>query len=655
MINRMFCRKEPPLGGDDLQIDAPKGRRDGATGQPAIPESRVIAIVCILLAAATLFAYWQVQSFTFILFDDPLYVTENKIVRDGVTARGVSWAFSSFSAANWHPLTWISHMVDVDLYRFNPAGHHWTSVIIHVINTILLFCVLQAMTRCVWPSAFVSALFGLHPLHVESVAWIAERKDVLSAFFWFAAMGAYLRYTKEPSLRRYGLVVVLFALGLLSKPMVVTLPLVLLLLDYWPLERHVATKTVLDPFWTARGRKTSPAFARLAAEKIPLLLLSAVSCVTALLAQKQGGAFVTFESLPIGLRLVNALDSYFRYLLKTLVPADLAFFYPMSREILVWQVAGLAVLFLLLMALVVVAAKRYPYLLVGWLWYLGTLVPVIGIVQVGMQSMADRYTYIPLTGIFIMAAWGMKSIAEAIPRSRAMLAAIAIALIPVLVMLTRNQALVWKDSVTLFTRALVVTEKNHIAHNNLAAIHLEAGRLDIAVPHLRKALEIYPLYAQAHGNMGAALFMQRKYDEAIRHVTTAMKIDPTNPNYQVQLAAILAASGRDEEANQLLVAILRQDPHRDDALLEMGMICLRAGRTGEALTHLAKAAWVNPAHIAIRYQYGIALAKAGRHAEAAVQFKAALMIRPDDAEIRTALEDALLRARVGREGESMKG
>jgi len=613
------------------------------TKQPAenrMEESRVVALICVLLAAATLFAYWEVQSFPFILFDDPLYILDNRVVKEGLTARGLSWAFTSFSAANWHPLTWISHMVDVEVFRFNPAGHHWTSVVIHAANGVLLFLVLRAMTQCTWPSAFVSALFALHPLHVESVAWVSERKDVFSAFFWFAAMGAYLRYVRKPGLARYGLVLLLFSLGLLSKPMVVTFPFFLMLLDYWPLNRYVHARTILDRYWPAQNPSTWQAFFRLAAEKFPLILLSVVSSVMTLLAQQGGGAVISIQALPISLRLASALDSCFGYLSKMIIPVNLAFFYPMGREILYWQIAMYAFLLIGITILVIAAMRRYPFLFVGWFWYVGTLVPVIGIVQVGTQAMADRYTYVPLIGIFIMAAWGMKSIAEKYSWAKSLFSTISIALIPVLIVMTGQQAMIWSSSETLFTHALVVTERNPVAHNNLAAVYLQSGRLQEAIPHIRRALEISPLDAQANGNMGAAFFMQQQYDDAERHLTRALEVEPSNISFKVHLATILANAGKEDQAKKLFEEIIQRDPQRDDAILELGLIYIRSGNNQEAVQHLSKAARINPEHPVIRYQYGIALTKTGRPADAIEHFQAALDMWPDHLEIRSALEEA---------------
>lgn len=605
-------------------------------------EGRVVTVICLFLAAATLYAYWDVQSFPFVLYDDPLYILDNRIIRQGLTAGGLASAFSSFTAANWHPLTLISHMADVQLFTLNAAGHHWTSVVIHTVNTVLLFLVLRAMTQCTWPSALVSVLFALHPLHVESVAWVSERKDVLSTFFWFAAMGAYMGYVRQPGPWRYGLVLLLFSLGLLSKPMLVTFPFVLLLLDYWPLDRYGNARTILDRYWPAQNPTALQAFFRLTAEKIPLILLSALSSVLTLLAQKGGGAFISVQALPIDLRLANALDSCFGYLSKMIIPVNMAFYYPMGREILFWQIAMYAILLVLITILVIAAMRRYPFLFVGWFWYLGTLVPVIGIVQVGTQAMADRYTYVPLTGIFIMAAWGMKSIAKKYSWTRFLFSAISIAAIPVLIFMTGQQALIWRDSETLFAHALAVTERNHVAHNNLAALYLEAGRLEEAIPHIRRALEISPFDAQANGNMGAAFTMQQNHEEAERYLRRALEVEPSNVSFQVHLATILAKVGKENQAKQILEGILQRDPQRDDALLELGLIYIRSGNHREALPYLSRAVRINPGHPAIRYQYGIALMKTDRADEAVEHFEAASVIWPNQADFKAALEEARL-------------
>jgi tetratricopeptide (TPR) repeat protein len=622
---------------DSLPIDV-----TGHSAERRITDRRIVAFICIFLAAATLYAYWHVQSFPFVLYDDPLYILDNKIVKQGLTAQGLVSAFSSFTAANWHPLTLISHMADVQLYGLNAAGHHWTSVVIHTVNTVLLFLVLRAMTLCTWPSALVAALFALHPLHVESVAWVAERKDVLSAFFWFAAMGAYLGYVRQLGPWRYGLVLLLFSLGLLSKPMLVTFPFFLMLLDYWPLNRYVHARTILDRYWPAQNPSAWQAFSRLAAEKIPLFLLSVISSILTLLAQKGGGAFISIQSLPIKLRLANALDSCFGYLSKMIIPVNMAFYYPMGREILFWQIAIYAILLVLITILVIAAMRRYPFLFVGWFWYVGTLVPVIGIVQVGTQAMADRYTYVPLIGIFIMAAWGMKSIADKYSWAKSLFSTISIALIPVLIVMTGQQAMIWRDSETLFTHALVVTERNPVAHNNLAAVYLESGRLQEAIPHIRRALEISPFDAQANGNMGAAFFMQQKYEDAERHLMRALEVEPSNVSFQVHLATILANVGKEDQAKQLFEGILQRYPERDDALLELSLIYSRSGNYQEALQYLSKAARINPGHPVIRYQYGRALMQTGRVAEAVEHLHAASVIWPNQAEFITALEEARL-------------
>ncbi|MGO9138555.1 MAG: glycosyltransferase family 39 protein, partial [Syntrophales bacterium] len=348
-------------------------------------------IICLFLCLVTLFAYVQVKDFSFITWDDGDYVTENPVVKEGLTWKGVNWAFVSLHSANWHPLTWLSHMLDSQLFQSQPSGHHLTNVVLHIANTILLFLFLGQVTGAVWPSALVAALFAIHPMHVESVAWVSERKDVLSTLFWFATMCAYARYAKRPSVARYGSVFILFALGLMAKPMLVTLPFVLLLLDYWPLNRlsdarpQGAVHSAPNPRWSGK------VLLRLLAEKIPLFVLTIISCMITVKAQHSSGAMKSLLNIPLIFRIENALVSYVRYVLKLFWPFPMAFFYTLA-EVPTWQFVGAAILLLISSALILYNARRRPYLAVGWFWYLGTLVPVIGVVQVGNQAMADRYT-----------------------------------------------------------------------------------------------------------------------------------------------------------------------------------------------------------------------------------------------------------------------
>jgi hypothetical protein len=437
-----------------------------------------------VLTLSTLAVYWQVQGHAFVTYDDYQYVVENPHVRHGLTLRGIAWAFTTGYASNWHPLTWLSHMLDCTLYGLNPMGHHVNSLLLHLANTLLLFWVLRRMTTALWRSAFVAALFALHPLHVESVAWVAERKDLLSTLFWMMTMGAYALYVERPGLGRYLFTLLLFALGLMAKPMLVTLPFVLLLLDYWPL-----------------GRRHHPPL-RLIREKLPFFALTAISSMITFSVQKSWGAVIF--TLPLKDRIANALVSYVTYIAKTIWPANLACFYPHPLDTLpLWQVGGSLLLLVSISVFVIRARQRCPYLPVGWFWYLGTLVPVIGLVQVGAQAMADRYTYVPLIGLFLITAW---TAAEVGSKGSALRMSLWVGmLIPFLAVGSWLQAQSWQTSVTLFEHTLTVTRNNLIAHNNLGN---------------------NPNHATSHNNLGSVFMQQGRLQEAIAHLSKAVQIDP---------------------------------------------------------------------------------------------------------------------------------
>ncbi len=381
------------------------------------PIMRREILICLFLVLATLTVYWQVGNYEFVNFDDDKYIIENFHVQKGLTRDSVIWAFTATHVSNWHPLTWLSHMLDFQLYGLNPSGHHLTNVFFHLVNTLLLFLVLKLMTGALWRSGLVAALFAVHPLHVESVVWVAERKDVLSTLFWMLTLWAYLGYTKRPGVKRYLVILLAFALGLMAKPMLVTLPFVLLLLDYWPLKRielgqsAIGLPAASQPS-TIANKPGAQAF-RLLLEKTPMFVLAAVSSVVTFIVQKSGGAVGALETYPFKIRMANALLSYVIYLKKMIWPQNLAVFYPHPGQSLpMWQAAGAGLLLVVVSIAVIRAGRRYPYLPVGWLWYVGTLVPVIGLVQVGDQAMADRYTYVSLIGLFIVVAWGVPDVAR---------------------------------------------------------------------------------------------------------------------------------------------------------------------------------------------------------------------------------------------------
>jgi hypothetical protein len=490
----------------------------------------------------------------FLTFDDDMYVTHNPMVRAGLTWPGVKWAFRAFHSSNWHPLTWLSHMLDVQIFGLWPGGHHLTNAVWHLANTILLFLFLARVTGGLWPSAVVAALFALHPLHVESVAWVAERKDVLSTFFWLLTLWAYAVYVAAPSVWRYLAVILAFVLGLMSKPMVVTLPFVLLLLDYWPLGRVPggpgpapgATDSVEPQPGAAKW-----AYWQLLKEKIPLLLLTGLSCLITMAAQKGSGAVMPMAIRPLGPRIANALVAYVQYLVKLFWPYPMIFFYPLA-PVPWWEaaVAGLALLVLTIFLLY--SSRRHPYLAVGWLWYLGTLLPVIGLVQVGGQAMADRYTYVPFIGLFIIAAWGISE-ATAGWRHRSMvLSSSAAALLVACLLASWGQAGYWRNSQTLFTRAIDINSNNYMAYHHLGMDLVNRGQLDQAMAMYQKTLALAPKYPSAYNNLAIAYARQGKFKEAIPLFKEAIRLTPDNVSFYRNLAVAYSQEGKKAEAEAVM-------------------------------------------------------------------------------------------------------
>ncbi len=430
------------------------------------------ACIWLILITAVLLVYWQVGDHEFINYDDNVYITDNAQVQKGLTSKGIIWAFTTSHTGNWHPLTWISHMLDCELYGLNPRGHHLTNVLLHMANAILLFVVLRWMTGAIWRSGLVAALFALHPLHVESVAWAAERKDVLSTFFWLLTMVAYVHYVNRPGGKRYLLVLVTFFLGLMAKPMLVTLPFVLLLLDYWPLNRfkpRAVTGSVEDQSlgFQSSGDDKLPIL-KAVMEKTPLFLMSLFSCVVTVMAQQEAGAISTLEIVPFKLRIANGLVSFVAYMGKMIWPQDLAVFYPHPiSDLQIWKPVAAGLFLLIVSTVALWVAQRCRYVLVGWLWYLGTLVPVIGLVQVGEQAMADRYTYVPLIGLFIVVVWGFADLVKGWRSRRWVVSVSAAVMVLALMAGSWLQVAHWKSSVKLFKHALDATSNNYVAHYNL--------------------------------------------------------------------------------------------------------------------------------------------------------------------------------------------
>jgi protein O-mannosyl-transferase len=593
--------------------------------------------ISVLLFSATVLVYSGVWHFAFVNFDDPEYVTNNLHVQSGFTWQALKWAFTSADAANWFPLTWLSHMLDFQLFNLSAGWHHITSVLIHALSTVLLFAFLNRATRALWPSAFVAFLFALHPLHVESVAWISERKDVLSAFFWFLTLFAYTRYAERRTARRYGVVLVAFCLGLMAKPMIVTLPFVLLLFDVWPLKRLSLRDTPANwPIW----------------EKLPLVLLAAgVSAVT-YVVQRGSGAVEAVSAFPIGLRIENALVSYAVYLAKIFWPAGLAVFYPYPLSLRAWQVALAVVVVAGISGLVLCWFKTRPYLAVGWLWYLGTLVPVIGLVQVGAQARADRYTYVPAVGIFIMLAWGAADIVRRWPQRKLAVPVIAAIACAACVPVTWKQIQYWNNSETLFQHAIDVTDRNYLAEHNLANALLDVhGRLPDAIAHLRESLRIHPDSARTHTDLGTALSNLPRYStEAVAEYEAALRIDPNSAITHNDLGNTFSKMpGRLPQAISEYEAALRIKPDYAEAHNNLGAALSRSGRLPGAIAEFETALKLDPGYPQARkncaeahYDLGVALSRVqARLPQAITQFEEALRIDPDYAEAHNDLGVAL--------------
>ena len=492
--------------------------------------------VCVCLTVVTWVVFAQTLRYDFVNYDDPRYVYQNTRITSGINFANVAWAFSHIHSENWHPLTTITHMLDYQLHGLKAGWHHFTNVLLHSLAVVLLFVALERMTGALWRSAFVSAVFAVHPLHVESVAWIAERKDVLSAVFFMVTLLAYFHYTRSPSIRRYLIVAIVFALGLMSKPMLVTLPFVLLLLDYWPLGRF-------DAHRSNTGRQVL----QLVMEKIPLIALSAVSSLITFLAQR--GAIGWTEQLPMSERITNAFVAYVVYIRQMFWPTELAVFYPHPENRLpIWEVSLALIILVGIMAAAFVLRKRAPYLVTGWLWYLGMLVPVIGLLQVGWQGHADRYTYLPQIGLYIAVTWALTDLIRSWRFQRTALSAAALIVIGALSWRGWLQTSYWRDSETLFTHALAVTSNNDVALNNLGIIFLDKGQLDDAISKLQAAIDLRPENAPAHDNLAKALLKKGQVAEAMVHYRKFFELEPASVEARNTLGTALIQQGHVREA-----------------------------------------------------------------------------------------------------------
>lgn len=595
-----------------------------AEKRPIAPAYADLFII-IGLSIATLAIYGQVIGHRFINLDDANYITENPMVNRGLTLAGIAQAFTSFHAANWHPVTWISHMIDCQLFGLNAGRHLFVNALFHCANAALVFWFLRratggpSRTGSIWPSAIVAALFALHPLHVESVAWAAERKDALATFFGLLSLIAYVRHVESPSLKRYALVAVTLALGLMAKPMLVTWPFVMLLLDYWPLRRYQRSE-VRGQWSVVRG---------LVVEKLPLFALVALSSVITYIAQAHSGAVRTFTAAPIWLRLTNVLLAYAKYVWRTFWPHDLALYYPYPQIFNVWHLIDAATVLLAITLFCFWQRRRRPYLIVGWLWFVGTLVPVIGIVQVGEQAMADRYHYIPSIGLFIAVVFGFADLAAPRPFLSKAAPALAGATLLVLAVLTFRQIQLWHDTFTLFEHTLRIAPQGNVPiEYNLGLAFGEIGQYDQAIAHFEKALEFDPNFGLALLNMGSTRRRQGRIVEALDFDQRAVQAMPKLPQAHAELGLALAAQKKTEAAAMELREAARLDPTDADARTNLGLVLAQMGKISEGIDTLNEALRLNPNSAEAHNNLGIILFATGKTRESIPEFEEALRLNP---------------------------
>ncbi len=584
-------------------------------------------LILLGLAVMTFAIYAQVAGHQFITLDDPTYIQENPMVNRGISGAGLAWAFTTFYATNWHPLTWISHMIDCQLFGMKAGRHLLVNALIHVANTLLVFWFLLRATHARWPSALVAALFALHPLHVESVAWASERKDTLSTFFGLLSLIAYTRYVETRSRKWYAGSAVALGLGLLAKPMLVTWPFVMLLLDYWPFRRLADPMTKQLPRG-ASHREAATGIGSLVLEKLPLFALVAASAVITFVAQSHGGAVRTLAHAPIAFRLSNALVAYAKYLLLTFWPNDLAVYYPFAG-IPAWQTIGAAFLLIGITVFCVSQRRIRPYLVVGWFWFLGTLIPVIGIVQVGGQIMADRYFYIPSIGLFIALVFGFTDIARSWRVARALSAGIAVAILLFLATLTNAQIQRWHDSFTLFEHTLAVTPPNLRIEHNLGIALGASDRYDEAAAHFEKALQIDPNFYDGLVAMGVTRAHQGQLPKAIEYFQAAIRSQPDPPKAHVQLAHALWTQNRDQAALEEMRRASQLAPNDPDIRADFGLALGMVGRIPEAIEELHEALRMNPNSAEAHNNLGLALLAAGKARESIPEFEMALRLKPE--------------------------
>ncbi len=642
------CATAPILPAGEAPGTAEFRPMDIKSRPAALNERWTVLGICAFLAAIVWVVFGRTVHHEFVNFDDGWLVYDNPMVKSGLNLKSILWAFKFNQFDNsdyWHPLDFLSHMLDCQLYGLAPGGHHLTNVLLHATAAILLFLVLREMTGALWRSAFVAAVFAIHPLRVESVAWVAERKDVLHGVFFMLTIGAYVRYVRRPwSFARYGLVVFLFALGLMSKPTLMPLPFLLLLLDYWPLKRFVPMTAAGDASGTkpAGWRSYRPVLVRLIVEKLPLFMLSAASCVLAAIWDRV--SFDVIKVLPRSLQISNALVSYVAYMRQMFYPVKLALVYPFPDGGLpLGEVIGAVILLVLITAVLFALRQKHPCYLVGWLWYLGMLAPMIGFIQAASVARADRYTYLPQIGLYLSLTWAAADLCAGWRHRRAVLGGCGAVILVALMFCARTQVSYWQNSESLWTHTLACTSDNLIAYNNLGDALADKGRVDEAIRQFQEALRLDPGDAKTYNNLGAAFDKKGQIDEAIRQYQKARQLDPDYAEACYNLGTDLVKRGQLDEAIRQFQEAIRLKPNDADARNNLGATLDKLGRFDEAIRQYQEAIQLKPDDADARYNLGADLARKGQLDEAITQYKEAIRLKPDFAEACNNLGTALAR------------
>jgi len=650
MAKKKKAKKKPLAKGKATSSPLTKAQVKGFEETDKASKNLKVAI-CLFLTVATFCTYSQIQDHEFIHLDTRSIFTHNLNVQAGLTIENFKWAFTTPHLANWEPVTWLSHMLDCQLYGLHPKGHKLTNLFLHIASALILFIVLLRMTGALWQSGFVATMFALHPLNVESVVWIAERKNVLSTFFWLMTMWTYFHYTEKPTFKRYGLVFLFFTLGMMSKPMLVTLPFALLLLDYWPLRRlKLGQESDSNENLEKTTTKRSEVF-RLVLEKAPLFLLTVGLSIVTVYYQNIAGALKSLDLFPLQVRLTNAIVSYLEYLGKMIWPSGgLSILYPHPGNALPrWQgiLCGTVLVGITIISIRLI--RKVPYFAVGWFWYLGTLVPVIGIVQVGAQAMADRYAYVPLIGIFIILTWGIPELISKWRYKEKVLSISGGIIIFALMITTWGQVSHWKNSITVFEHAISVIDKEYpgfaLIHNNLGIALGAEEKNEEAISHFKKAIKLNPEHARAHNNLGIALGAEGKNEEEISHYKMAIKLDPDFAVAHNNLGSALDAEGKNEEAISHYKMAIKLNPEYADAHYNLGSALDAEGKNEEAISHYKMAIKLNPDDFWAHNKLGHALVQKGEMKEAVYHYRETVRLRPDLDAARDNLEFALLRLR----------